>query len=240
MNTLMGKCKRKTYILLIALMATAISSPAAFAAEGCDGIDNDGQNGVDDAAEDSTLPTISCPGDSSVECVAPAAVGASDLDCALAIISSLTITDPTNTGSATASDDCPGVTVAFSDAVVAGTCSQEKEITRTWTATDAAGNIAECTQIVSVVDNTAPSITCPANTTVQCGGTVANSADGSCIPSLVSTLQATSPANTGSASATDVCDPNPAISFSDSSNGACPDVVTRTWTATDGCGNSTD
>ena len=34
------------------------SSPAGGAGEGCDGIDNDGQNGADDPAEDDTLPTI--------------------------------------------------------------------------------------------------------------------------------------------------------------------------------------
>ena len=130
--------------------------------------------------------------------------------------------------------------MAFSDAVVDGSCAQEKEITRTWTATDAAGNTADCVQLVSVVDSATPSISCPDNTTVQCTGEIANSANGSCIPNLVASVQATSPANTGSASAADVCDPDPAISFSDSGNDACPEAITRTWTATDACGNSTD
>ena len=186
---------------LIALLLLVIDPSVASAAEGCDSIDNDGQNGIDDAAEDIVLPSITCPEDSTVECVAPAAAGASELDCALAIISNLTISDPTNTGSATASDDCPGVTVAFSDAVAASSCAQEKEITRTWTATDAAGNTAECVQLVSVVDSATPSISCPANTTVQCTGEIANSVNGSCIPSLIAAMQATSPANTGNASA---------------------------------------
>jgi hypothetical protein len=46
-----------------------------------------------------------------------------------------------------------------------------------WTATDAHGNINTCNQIVTVVDNEAPSITCPANISVnndanQCGAVV--------------------------------------------------------------------
>ena len=49
------------------------------------------------------------------------------------------------------------------------------------------------------------------------------------------------PTSTGSATATDNCDAGPAIGSSDSAAaGACAQesVVTRTWTATDTCGNS--
>ena len=47
----------------------------------------------------------------------------------------------------------------------------------TYTATDAAGNMAECTSAVSIIDVTPPKITCPANLTViiganDCGGDI--------------------------------------------------------------------
>ena len=49
------------------------------------------------------------------------------------------------------------------------------------------------------------------------------------------------PSNTGQATATDNCDPNPSVTYSDSeAAGSCPQAktITRTWTATDACGNS--
>jgi hypothetical protein len=130
---------------------------------------------------------------------------------------------PANTGTATASDNCDGTpTVAFTDVTVAGACPQERTITRTWTATDDCGNSASCTQTIVVDDSVPPSITCPPNITINCSG---------------STL----PVATGSATATDNCDGTPTIAFSDGfSGGSCPQngTITRTWTATDDCGNA--
>ena len=130
---------------------------------------------------------------------------------------------PANTGTATATDNCDGApVVSFTDATVAGACPQERTITRTWRATDACGNSSTCAQTIVVDDNAAPSIVCPANVTIQC---------------TASTL----PANTGSATATDNCDGAPLVTFTDATvAGGCPQerTITRTWIATDACGNS--
>jgi len=133
-------------------------------------------------------------------------------------------TAPANTGMAMASDNCDGTpTITFSDVSTPGTCPQESVITRTWTATDDCGNSATCVQTITVDDSMAPAITCPPNITIECSAS-------------------TAPANTGMATASDNCDGTPTITFSDVvAGGACPQesVITRTWTATDDCGNST-
>src|SRR5205823_11630222 len=93
-------------------------------------------------------------------------------------------------------------------------------VTRTWTATDHCGNSSTASQLIHVVDTTAPSIsTLPAPTTVQCPAT----------PSFATPT------------ATDACDPSPTLTFADVTtpgSSAQNHDATRTWTATDHCGNS--
>ncbi|MEQ3674735.1 MAG: hypothetical protein ABNH19_06110, partial [Dokdonia sp.] len=152
---------------------------------------------------DTTPPVITCPADTTVECDAS--------------------TDPVDTGSATATDDTdPSPVITFVDAVVAGT-GNNSVITRTWTATDANGNASNCDQIITVVDTTAPVITCPADTTVECDAS-------------------TDPADTGSATAVDNCDGMPVITFVDAvvAGTGNNSVITRTWTATDANGNASN
>lgn len=70
-------------------------------------------------------------------------------------------------------------------------------------------------------DGNAPAIGCPPNITVECGND-------------------TSPASTGTAVASDTCDPSPSVTFADSSVAGCgnTETITRTWTATDASGNA--
>ena len=156
------------------------------------------------AVVDDESPAITCPDDVTVNCEDDRT--------------------STNTGVATATDNCDGnVDIVESDSVADGSCPQEEVITRTWTGTDDCGNASSCKQIVAVVDDENPAITCPADVTVNCE-------DGR-----------TSSANTGVAKATDNCDREIDIVESDSvAAGTCPqeEVITRTWTATDDCGNA--
>jgi hypothetical protein len=132
-------------------------------------------------------------------------------------------TDPAATGTASATDDCDSdPSVGFSDQTVPGSSPQEMTINRTWTATDASGNTSSCVQTIEVVDTTPPSLSMPADLVVECD-------------------QPTDPAATGTATATDACDPAPSVNFSDETvTGSCPQEKTiyRTWTATDASGNT--
>ena len=64
----------------------------------------------------------------------------------------------------TATDNCSGApTISFSDATNQ-LCGASYKVTRTWTATDACGNIsAPVSQSITVGDTTAPTISCPAD-----------------------------------------------------------------------------
>jgi hypothetical protein len=128
---------------------------------------------------------------------------------------------PANTGSATATDACSTYSITSTDVVINGDCPQEKTITRTWRATDACGNSSTCNQTITIDDSAAPVLTCPANVTIEC---------------TASTL----PANTGTGTATDNCSTFSITSTDVISNGSCPQgsLITRTWKATDACGNS--
>jgi hypothetical protein len=134
---------------------------------------------------------------------------------------------PGNTGMATATDNCDGMpTVTYSDVTAASqTCVQEYTITRTWLATDDCGNSTTCTQVITIDDSTPPTITdCPDNITIECD-------------------ESTLPGNTGMATATDNCDGMPTVTYSDvtAASQTCVQeyTITRTWLATDDCGNST-
>ena len=91
---------------------------------------------------------------------------------------------PTSTGLATAISNCSTDSViTFSDAIEAN-CGATQIITRTWTAQDACDNpIATCIQIITIVDQTPPVASCPADISVdtdlnQCSAVVDYSIEG--------------------------------------------------------------
>lgn len=121
------------------------------------------------------------------------------------------------------SDNCGGaVTVIHvSDVISNQTCTNKYTITRTYKATDVCGNSAQCTQIITVNDVTAPVITCPSNITVT-------SPIGSC--SAVVNFTPT---------ATDNCSGAVTIVSVPASGSTFPlGTTTVTSTATDACGNT--
>ena len=153
---------------------------------------------------DQTAPIITCPAPVTVSCTGDV--------------------PPVNIAAVTATDNCAGVvTITWEgDVVSSQTCLNRYTITRTYRATDVCGNFAECTQIITVDDQTAPIITCPAPVTVSCAGAVP-------------------PPNTGAITATDNCAGSVSVTWISDviSNQTCDNryTLTRTYRATDACGN---
>jgi hypothetical protein len=92
-----------------------------------------------------------------------------------------------------------------------------------WTITDGAGNTATAIQTITVVDDQAPTITCPADTTVSCASDVP-------VP------------NVTAVAASDNCSYIVTHVSDDTTNKTCANryILTRTYRATDPAGNSTD
>ncbi|HEX5221955.1 MAG TPA: hypothetical protein VFZ59_20500 [Verrucomicrobiae bacterium] len=128
-------------------------------------------------------------------------------------------TAPTATGFATAVDTCGSANVTFND-VITTNCGNSIVIARTWTAVDECNNRSSCTQTITVNDTTAPVITCPPSVTLEC-------------PAITTTNA------TGAATATDASG-SVTITYADTITAECGDTYTisRRWTATDLCGNS--
>ena len=121
------------------------------------------------------------------------------------------------------SDNCDsGLNATYTDIVANGTCEGEEIITRTWTLTDNSGNTTTYNQRITVEDNIPPTASNPTPITVEC------SAD---IPAaIISDV----------IDEADNCTANPVVAFvSDvSDNNSCPEIITRTYSVTDDCGNS--
>src|SRR4030095_6226975 len=123
-------------------------------------------------------------------------------------------------GSATASDACGTVTLTSSDSPVSGTCAKSQ--TRTWTATNACGNTVTTSRTI---------------TWSSTGGTTVITVTGGpalgCNPST-SAIDAA----LGSATASNACGTVTLTSSDSPVSGTCAKSQTRTWTATDACGNT--
>ena len=149
-----------------------------------------------------------------------------NLSCPSAVIVPCASSVPTpNPASCTVTSTCQGgVTVTWqNDVVFAGTCPNKYTITRTYLASDQCGNTATCTQLITINDITAPSITCPNSMSVSCA---------SLVPAPNIALVSSSDACGGTVTISFVSD---AISAQTCANRY---TITRTYRATDACGNS--
>ncbi|MBK7761813.1 MAG: HYR domain-containing protein [Bacteroidetes bacterium] len=98
---------------------------------------------------DNELPSITCPSNISVN---------NDPGNCSAVV---TYTAPVGT------DNCPAATTAQIAGLASGATFPIGTTTNTFRVTDAAGNTATCSFTVTVIDNELPSITCPANISVN-------------------------------------------------------------------------
>jgi len=125
--------------------------------------------------------------------------------------------------SITVTDNCVGsLAVTVTDSITNDTvCPNQFTLTRTWTATDTCGNLATATQIIIVFDSIPPVLyDVPADTGICCADsipppanvTAIDSCDGS-VPVLLTEV---------------VSDSTSPLYF----------TLTRTWTASDTCGNT--
>src|SRR5262249_1037861 len=124
----------------------------------------------------------------------------------------------------TASDTCGNVTITILNTVTnkTGFCGNTFAATRTWRATDACGNTADCSQIVTLEDHTPPTITCVPTKNLECASTwtfdppTATDLGGNVTIAILNTVTNTT--------------------------GHCGNTfdTTRTWRATDPCGNTAD
>lgn len=127
-------------------------------------------------------------------------------------------------------DICEGTLPVTFTEVIEGDmddCPNDFTITRTWTVEDCAGNMNSQTQVITVVDIEAPTITCPADVTI-----------------IGCDISAAPPVDISTVTASDNCG-DPTVTFvSDvvTGEGCLGDtlMITRTYRATDACGQSTD
>jgi len=165
---------------------------------------------------DTIAPVLVCPPSLASECTVPDPYE----DIAAFIAAG---------GMASDNDTCGMVltfaTVSTTVTAPSDLCVHRDTITRIYSVTDASGLVSTCEQIITLFDDTAPVFDfIPNDTTVYCGANIV-------------------PPATGTATATDNCS-DVVMSFTDVATAGMPACannsdITRTWTATDDCDNTT-
>ncbi|MFH6769413.1 gliding motility-associated C-terminal domain-containing protein, partial [Gaetbulibacter aquiaggeris] len=120
----------------------------------------------------------------------------------------------------TASTSCGSVDVIYSEERTDGNCPSSYELKRTWTVNDNCGSTIAHTQIIIVSDTKAPvAPNAPANITFECIDDVPVA---------------------GNLTAVDNCAGNITVGGVDTldNSNPCNVIITRTWTFTDDCGNT--
>ena len=120
-------------------------------------------------------------------------------------------------GLVSAADNCPEVSLVFTENRDEGNCRNNAIIVRTWTATDICGNSAVVSQVITIIDTLPPVFSAiPPDMTVSCDS----------IPQAAILT------------ATDNCEENSIVNFLEiSSENECGFTLVRTWKSVDSCGN---
>ncbi len=103
---------------------------------------------------DNTAPVLTAP----AAVTAYTGAGAASCDT---VVSNATL------GTATATDNCPGIGAISRTGVPAGNIFPVGSTTVNYSVTDARGNTSTATQTVTVIDNTPPTISCPSNIVLE-------------------------------------------------------------------------
>lgn len=162
--------------------------------------------------DDTVPPVINCPGDETLECtgnIPPAYTSLADFI----------------EGGGSVDDNCELDETTFSlKENITGTCP--KVITRIYSIADLCGNKGECTQTITINDQTPPEINCPGDLQLDCAGD---------IPLAPTSLEEFIAAG-GSVSDNCVLDES-SFTINESDNGTCPRQITRIFSIADSCGN---
>ena len=200
-------------ILLLTVCLCALGlAPAAWSCEPtelapgtrCDDIDNDCNGKIDDCNEDFRPPVLRCPMDVLAECPTDTLP---DRDSGI--------------GYAKAADDCGKVKLSYDD-TRENMCGNFYIVNREWHAVDDCGNVSTCTQMITVMDNTPPVLSCPESVTIELTANPTPNPDN----------------KVGFATAIDTCSEFE-ITFEDEEISPCAKirVLIRTWIAKDACDN---
>ena len=182
----------------------------------------DGAGGNQDRSLSAAAVQVDCATCSVNSVTSPVQCGTANTHTSTIVEGSGVCDNPVHSWTIEGNGVIEGATNGSSVSVRAGAvCNGSYTITDTITCSGCTGGTTiTCSKTVSVVDTTAPVITCPPNAMVECGG---------------STL----PAATGTATAIDNCS-TLGVGFTDAVTPGCgaTRVIMRTWTATDACGNA--
>ena len=170
---------------------------------------------------DNTLPTFTCPGDLTAQ-------------CDISEQPEYTTYAEFLTASGSASDNCSINEASFTLlSEVSNNLTCPETVTRTYQIADASGNTATCTQQIVIDDETPPTI----------DGSIVESIVTGCDTTVVPDAETTvAGLEALGVSISDTCtdDASLTIVSSDDPSGTCPIIVTRTYTVTDACGNTSE